>query len=380
MVPNLTAERQALVDAVQDFVAKQCGSAQQRSELTKGDAGRHSTSLYADLAKLGWVGAALPEEYGGSGGTVVDECLVLQELARGGAPLIGMVPSLIVAGAVQKFASEEQKKQILGAISQGVVHAIAMSEPNAGSDVAAMTCSATLNGDTYVVNGQKTWITAAHLADYILLVARSARGERRRDGLTMLHLPADADGVEIRPLPTMAGADVNDVYFDNVRVPVGNVIGEAGGAWRQLMAGLNRERLMMAAQLLGVAQGAFARVTRFVREREQFGSTIGSRQAIRHRLADLAAGIETCEAYVYTVANAVAAQPDRVLSRESSIAKLQATELAKHVTLEGMQMMGGYGYATEFEMEGDVRVALGATIYGGTSEIQREIIAKSYRF
>lgn len=372
---TLTAERQALVDAIRGFCTKECGDPAVRRELTNGGEQPHHEGLYRAVAELGWLGAGISADYGGSGGDLVDECLVLQQLARGAAPVSGIMPSLIVAGAYQAFGSEKQKQQVLPAISAGAVQAIAMSEPEAGSDVAALTCRATRDDGGFLVNGQKTWITNAHFADNILTIVRTQGSESRHHGLSMLEIPTHLPGVDIRPIATMGGAEVNDVYFTDCHVPTDAVVGQEGAAWPQLMAGLNRERLLMASQLLGVAQRAHARLVDFVSERHQFGRTLDQFQAIRHRIADLATEIECCEAFVYTVAERVRTEPS---SRDTSMVKLKATELAKQVTLEGMQLMGGYGYASEYEMEQDVRIALGATIYGGTSEIQREIIAKSY--
>jgi len=159
---------------------------------------------------------------------------------------------------------------------------------------------------------------------------------------------------------------------------VERVLGQEGQAWTQLMAGLNVERLILAAMMLGVGERAFDDTLAYVKERKQFDRPIGSFQALKHRLADLATELECCRLLVYDVARKVDADPERMLPREASMAKLKVTETAKKVALEGMQMMGGYGYASEYDMERHVRTTLVSTIYGGTSEIQREIISKTY--
>jgi alkylation response protein AidB-like acyl-CoA dehydrogenase len=176
----------------------------------------------------------------------------------------------------------------------------------------------------------------------------------------------------------MGGREVNDVFFTDCEVPADRLLGRQDQAWMQLMAGLNKERLIIAAQLLGLAERAFEDTLSYVKERKQFGKPIGSFQVLKHRIADLATEIETARLLVYDVAAKADAEPDKLLPREASMAKLKATETAKRATLEGMQMMGGYGYAREYDMEHHVRVALAATIYGGTNEIQRDIIAKTY--
>ena len=285
--------------------------------------------------------------------------------------------SMISAGAVSRFGPDEQKQEILGGVAGGVVECIAMSEPEAGSDVGNLSCRAERSNGSYVINGQKTWITGAHEAAHILLVCRTTRGENKHQGLSMILVPADAAGVEIRGIETMGGREVNDVFFTDCPVAAERLLGQENQAWMQLMAGLNYERLVIAAQMLGVAERAFDDVLGYVKERKQFGRAIGSFQTIRHRLADLATEIEATRVLIYDVATRVDANPEALFPREASMAKLKATETAKRTALEGMQMMGGYGYACEYDMERHVRIALPSTIYGGTSEIQRDIISKT---
>jgi alkylation response protein AidB-like acyl-CoA dehydrogenase len=253
-----------------------------------------------------------------------------------------------------------------------------MSEPEAGSDVGALSCRAERRNGSYVVNGQKTWISNAHIADHVLLVARTSREGTKHEGLTMLEVPAGAAGMEMHPIDTMGGREVNDLYFTDCELPASALIGTEGEGWMQLMAGLNHERLIIAAQSLGLARRAFADQLQFVKEREQFGRPIGSFQVLKHRIADLATEIECAALLVYDVARKVDENPGAVFPREASMAKLKATEVAKRAALEGMQNMGGYGYATEYDMERHVRGALVTTIFGGTNEIQRDIIGRTY--
>jgi alkylation response protein AidB-like acyl-CoA dehydrogenase len=366
------------VEAIRDFAQRECGTREQRDALTDHGNDPHNQELYERIAALGWLGASIPERYGGSGGGAVDMCLLCEEFARGMIPMGFYAVSMITAGAFERFGTEEQKREILGGIVDGAVEAIAMSEPDSGSDVGSLTCRAERANGEYVINGQKTWITGAHKAKHILLVCRTTRGENKHEGLSMISVPTDLEGLETRLIDTMGGREVNDVFFTDCRVPAERLLGEQDRAWMQLMAGLNHERLIIAAQLLGVAERAFDDTLAYVKERKQFGRPIGSFQALRHRLADLATEIETARLLVYDVAAKTDADPGRLLPREASMAKLKATETAKRVALEGMQMMGGYGYANEYDMQHHVRVALPATIYGGTSEIQRDIIAKTY--
>jgi isovaleryl-CoA dehydrogenase len=374
---TLTDEQRAFVDSIRDFARRECGTREQREALTEQGHEPHNQGLYERMAELGWLGVTIPEEYGGSGGGATELCLLLEEIGRGLIPVGFIGVSMIVAGAVRRFGTEEQKQELLRGIATGRVEAIAMSEPEAGSDVGAISCRAERADGHYLVNGQKTWITAAHAADHILLVCRTERSSDKHAGLSMISVPGGAQGMDIRGIETMAAREVNDVYFADCQVPADRLIGVEGQGWRQLMAGLNHERLILAAQALGIAQRAFDDVLAYVKERKQFGQPIGSFQTIKHRLADLAAELDGTRLLVYDVAAKSDADPDRTLPREASMAKLKATELAKRMTLEGMQMMGGYGYATEYGMEHQVRVALVTTIYGGTSEVQREIIART---
>ena len=376
-VRSLTDEQRAFVEAVRDFANRECGTREQRDALTDHGHEVHNQELYERIAELGWLGVTIPEEYGGSGAGAIELCLLLEEVSRGMIPIGFVGVSMITAGAVRRFGSEEQKQEILGGVVRGRVEAIAMSEPEAGSDVGNLSCRAERSNGSYVINGQKTWITGAQAAEHILLVCRTTRSDDKHDGISMISVPADSEGLEVRGIETMGGREVNDVFFTDCRVPADRLIGEQDQGWRQLMAGLNHERLIIAAQALGMAQRAFDDVLAYVKERKQFARPIGSFQALKHRLADLATEIEATRLLVYDVAARSDANPEVTLPREASMAKLKATELAKRATLEGMQMMGGYGYATEYDMEGQVRTAVVTTIYGGTSEIQREIIART---
>jgi isovaleryl-CoA dehydrogenase len=373
----LTDEQRAFVETIRDFAQRECGTRAQRDTLTDNGREPHNQTIYDRIAELGWLGAAIPETYGGSGGGATDLCLLCEESARGLIPMGFFGVSMITVGAVQRFGTEAQKQEILGGVTRGRVEAIAMSEPEAGSDVANVSCRAERSNGGYVINGQKTWITGAHAADHILLVCRTQRTGNPHEGLSMISVPTDVDGLEIRGIETMGGREVNDVFFTDCYVPAERLLGQQDNGWRQLMAGLNHERLIIAAQALGLAQRAFDDVLAYVKERKQFGRPIGTFQVLKHRLADLATEIESTRLLVYDVAATVDANPQALFPREASMAKLKATEAAKRAALEGMQMMGGYGYAAEYDMEHMVRTAVVMTIYGGTSEIQREIIAKT---
>ena len=377
--PALTDEQAAFRDAIRDFCQRECGTREQRLALTGGDTDSHNNEVYARLAALGWIGVGLPEDYGGGGGGAVEQSILIEETQYGLLPIHALRTSLIVAGNYERGGSEPQKERILRAVCDGRVQAIAMSEPEAGSDVAALRCRAVAGDGGFVINGQKTWCSNARIADQVLLVCRTGATGRKHEGLTMLEVPVGAEGMELRPIPTMGGDETNDVFFTDCVVPTEAVVGDIGGAWKLLMAGLNVERLIIAALMLGHARRALDDLLGYVSRRKQFGRPIGSFQALKHRIADLATEVECCQLLTYAVARKVDEDPTTMLSREASMAKLKVTEVAKRVALEGMQMMGSYGYACEYDMEGHVRKSLVTTILGGTSEIQREIIAKTYR-
>jgi alkylation response protein AidB-like acyl-CoA dehydrogenase len=374
---SLTDEQQDFVAAIRDFCDRECGTRDQRERLTDSFQEHHSFAIYGQMADLGWLGVTIEEEYGGSGGSMLDACLFMEETSRGLAPIAGYATTLIVAGATQRFGTEEQKREILGGIAGGAVEAIAMTEPEAGSDVGALSCSATAVDGGFVLNGQKVFCSNAHISDHILVVARTTRSEDKHAGLTMIWVPRGAEGMEVVPIDTMGGRETNYLYFTDCAAPAEAVLGSVDQGWTQLMAGLNVERLILAATMLGIAQRAFDDVLSYVKERKQFGRPIGSFQALQHRLADLATDLEAARLMTHWVATLTDEDPDRMLPQQASMVKLFVTEVAKRTTLEGMQMMGGYGYSSEYDMERLVRASLVSTIYGGTSEIQRNIIAKT---
>jgi alkylation response protein AidB-like acyl-CoA dehydrogenase len=374
-----TDEQQAFAEAIRDLCARECGTREQRDALTDNGAESHNQALYRRIAELGWAGVAIPEEFGGSGGGLVDQCIYFQEIYRGMAPIAGAGSSHTVAGCYKRFGTDEQKHRMLGRISEGDVMSISISEPEAGSDVGNISCTAKPQDGGYLINGQKTWCSYVQYATHILLVARTSREESRQAGLTMLEIPIDLEGVEYRGIDTMGGREVNDVFFTDAFVPDSAVVGEVGKAWPQVMAGLNGERLVAAAQGIGMAERSLSDLLAYVKERKQFGKAIGTFQALRHRIATLAIELECSRLITYDVAARVDAGRGKPLELAglTSMAKVKVTETAKQIALEGMQMMGGYGYASEYDMERHVRISLAPPIYAGTNEIQREIIAGS---
>jgi len=373
---RLTDEQHSLVATVREFASKECGTREQRLALTDGGKTPTNPEIARKLAGLGFLGLSIPEGYGGSGGGLFDACLFVEELAYNRIPLGSFGVTLIVSHMYLNFATEDLRHEVLGSVVTGTPTAVAMSEPDSGSDVASLRCKAEKVDGGYLINGQKTWISNAHVSEHILLVARTSDTGQKHQGISMISVPTDTPGVEIRPIATL-GLEVNDVFFTDCFVGEDRIVGVEGQGWTQLIAGLNTERVIVGALALGQARRAFDDTLDYVKQREQFGRPVGSFQAMSHRLADLATEIEVTRLLVHDVAQRVDENPGKLMPREASMVKLKATELAKHAALEGMQMMGGMGYTQEAGMEAQLRAAVVGTVVGGTSEIQRDIIAKT---
>jgi alkylation response protein AidB-like acyl-CoA dehydrogenase len=374
---SLTHEQEDFVRAIRDFCARELTDERLR-ELTDDYEDGHSDELAEQMAELGWYGLTIDEQYGGSGGTFLDATLFLEETARGRAPLGGYDVTLIVVGALNRFGTEEQKRDLFGRVTKGGTLAIAMSEPDSGSDVASLKTRARREDGEWLLSGAKMWCSYAHKASHILIVCRSGDpGGSPHEGLSMILVPRDTPGMTLTPIPTLGGKETNEIHLDDVRVPEDALLGVEGNGWTQLMAGLNNERVILGASALGLAQRAFDDALAYAKERKQFGRPVGTFQALQHKFADMATDLAQARLLVRWVARMTDEDPGRMLPQEASMAKLTATELAKRCALEGMQIMGGYGYASEYPMERYLRSAVVTTIYGGTSEIQRNIIAKT---
>ncbi len=273
------------------------------------------------MAELGWLGLSLPEEYGGVGGGLFDACLFVEAMSRERAPLSSFPVTLIVSHTYLKFASESLKRQVLSGVTAGAVTSIAMSEPGSGSDVASLTWRVDKVRGGYLLNGQKTWCSNAHLADYVIVVARSPHSGAKHQGISMFSVPTSHPGLSIQQIDTMGGREVNDIYLTDCLVSEDRLVGVEGQGWSQLIAGLNIERVIIGAMFLGMAQRAFDDTLAYVKQRTQFGRHVGSFQALSHRLADLAADLEAARLLTYHVAQRVDKEPDKLLPREASMVK-----------------------------------------------------------
>lgn len=333
---------------------------------------------YEALADAGYIGLFYPESLGGMGGSYKDITVFLETLGyyyTGIAQAI--TTSAIYAGMhIAKFGSAELQRDIVPHIIAGKAKlALGMSEPGTGSDVAGLKTFATRDGDDYVINGSKVWITCAHVADYIVAIVRTDR-EERHNGISTILVPTNAPGVTIRPLSMLGRrtTHANEVFFDNVRVPASNLFGGEGRAWKNIMSCLGLERLGLAA----ISSGHCFKITEYARDyakdRVQFGQPISQFQAIQHKLADMLIMSENARQATYRVAELLdAGQP---VVAEASIAKIVATENNFKCADIGMQIMGGAGYSNEYDMQIFFRDSRVGPIGGGTNEIQRNILAK----
>lgn len=374
---QFTEEQLSLAEAVRDYCTRNTATVAQRDALTEGGTQTTSRQTLAEMAEFGWLGISLPEEYGGQGGTFVDEVVFLEESSRGLAPVHAYSTGLTVAQTYLRWGNQEQKTRICTNLAAGRLEAISLSEPNTGSDLAGVRCKGARDGDEYVINGQKTWCTAAHLAEHVLLLVREDSSGTRHEGLTLLMVPTSSPGLDMVPIVTMEPHTVNELFFKDVRVPVSAVVGVAGQGWKQLMRGLSVERLIIAAMSLGAAQRSVDDTIAYLQEREAFGVKLATFQALRHRVADLATDIAMARSFVYDVAREIDAGLEDSLASRSAMAKSRCTDIARNAALEGIQMHGGNGFTREYGMEGQLRAAIAPPIYGGANEVQRDIIAKA---
>lgn len=367
---RLTPEQTAFVDAVDAFCARECPPHRLR-ELTDGGTVTHHPDLYARLAATGWLGLTIPEEYGGSGGTLTDLALLTERLAYHRVPVGGHLTTTITLQALVAFGTEEQKKTILPAIVDGTVLSIAITEPGSGSDAASVSTHARRDGDRWLINGEKLYTSNANHASWVLVVTRTDPDTTKHRGITLFMVPMEH--VEVTRLDMLGHIDTTITRYVDVPVTDAERVGELNQGWGALVRGLNSERVILGADALGIGQRAFDDTVRYVKEREQFGQPIARFQAIQHGLAESATRLLAARLLVAHTAGLM--DDGEPAPAEASMTKLLATEVAKDVSQQGMQFLGGMGYSMEHDMQSYVRDTLVMTIFGGTSQIQKNIIA-----
>jgi acyl-CoA dehydrogenase len=337
--------------------------------------------LLRKLADLGTMGITIPKEYGGSGLGITDLCIVSEELATAsvsvamcvGTPSFGAVP-------IHELGTAEQKQKHLPRIAEGKEKwSLALTEPGGGTDIlGAISTTAARNGDHYVVNGAKMFITGAHVADYLTTVVITDKTVERKKGLSVLIIDARSPGVTIRPIRKlgMHACGVNEIHFDEVRVPVENRLGQENKGWYQLLGTLNPERIATSVLSLGIAKAAFRYALQYSQERKAFGKTIGSFQILQHYLADIAIEIENARNLIYKCA--ALCDAGKKYDVEAAMAKIVACRASELAARHGMEIMGGYGFTMEFDMQRHFRDYKQMMFSPISDEMAKNYIAQSF--
>ena len=334
-----------------------------------------------EAAKMGLLGAQIPMEYGGAGYDALDVAIIIEGLYAADPGVGGSVLGTAFGSeAIVAFGTEEQKEEYLPPIAEGeAIMGSAISEPDTGSDVSSVSTTAEKDGDEWVVSGNKMWITNGSVGDYFVVLCRTdPEAEGRYNGFSQIVVEADRDGFEADKITGKMGiraSDTAELIFDNVRVPEENLVGTEGTGFLQQMEFFDETRTQVAAQAVGMAKGAAERALEYSQQREQFGQPIGEFQAIQHKLAEMHTDIEAARMLTYKSAWSVD-DLDEQLTTLASMAKEYASRVAVDVTNEAVQIHGGSGYVNDFDVERFYRDAKITQIYEGTTEIQKNIIAR----
>ena len=314
--------------------------------------------FYAEVARGGWLGVAIPEQYGGSGLGITEAALVMREVAgSGGAMAAASAIHLSIFGVspLVFHGSEEQKRRFLPEVVSGKLHvAFAVTEPDAGNDITHIQTAARRDGDNYVINGRKVFTTKAREAQRMLLLTRTTPFEqvqKKTDGMSLFFAELEPEAVEVRELHKLgrAAVDTNMLFIDNLRVAVSDLVGGEGRGFHCLLDGLNPERILVSAEAIGIGRAALARAVRYAKERVVFGRPIGQNQAIAHPLADVYAKLEAAEMLMLKAAWLF--DHRKPCGPEANMAKLRAADAAFEACDRAVQTLGGYGYIREYDVE-----------------------------
>jgi alkylation response protein AidB-like acyl-CoA dehydrogenase len=332
------------------------------------------------LAKSDLCGVYIDEKYGGLGGGVFDLCLVTEELSKACAGIaLSVAATALGIFPVILSGTEEQKQKYLPDVAAGKkLASFAITEPDAGSDVSAMQTTAKKEGDFYILNGTKQWITNAGEAEIYTVIAMTDKSRGPR-GASAFIVEKDFPGISFGKKENKMGirsSATREVILEDCKVPKENLLGGEGRGFMVAMKNFDHSRPGVGAQALGIAQGALDRAVQYTKERSQFGKTISSFQGIQFMLADMATQIEAARALIYSVAKAIDSG-QKSFAKESAMAKLFASDVAMRVTTDAVQIFGGYGYMKEYPIEKMMRDAKITQIYEGTNQIQRNIIAQA---
>ncbi|USZ73575.1 acyl-CoA dehydrogenase family protein [Natronosalvus halobius] len=364
-IPIDTVELSAQQHLVQDSIRGICSEFDEEYWRQKDRDGEYPSEFAEMLADGGWFGILIPEEYGGAGMGTPETVVMFEEIAANGG---GFSAAQAIHGGIYnsaplvKYGSEELKEDLLPRVAEGetAIQSFGLTEPNAGSDSTAMETTAERDGDEYVINGQKIWISRVDESDYILLMARTTPREevdKRTRGISMflvdIENALDGGGLEMKSIPKTASNFVHsfELWFNDLRIPAENLVGEEGNGFYQMLDGLNEERLVIAAECIGLGELAIDSGVRYAREREVFGRQIGKNQAIQHPFAEAYANVQAAKSLTYTAANAVANGSEREIGTRANMAKFLAAEAAFDAADAAVQAHGGFGVAREYDVE-----------------------------
>ncbi|MFO7155864.1 MAG: acyl-CoA dehydrogenase family protein [Pseudomonadota bacterium] len=377
----LTSDHHAIREAVRDFVKSEVEPIADRLD---NEGAEIPHELVRKMAELGYFGLIFSPDYGGSGLDCLSMAIVTEELSRGWLSVGSVMTRMLITGTlIEANGTAEQKREWLPRLCSGeVLAAAAFTEPQAGSDAAAVRTRAQKNGNRYLVTGEKAWCTFANRANVLCTLVRTDPSQPKHKGLSILLVPKPGDAFDPPrlsgdPIPTIGYKGMNsyNVAFDNYEVPAENLLGlEEGKGFYQLMATYEYARIQTAARAVGVAQAALDAAIRYAQEREQFGQPIAKFQVIRHKLAHALTEIEAARQLTYHAC--MMKDTGKRCDLEAGMAKAFAAEMAERVTSECLQIFGGYGYSREFPAQRYWRDARVFRIFEGTSEIQYEVIAR----
>lgn len=376
MIFKLSEEQEMIRKTVRDFAESEV--APKAAEMDEKE--DYDWSLWDQMAEMGLTGIPFSEEYGGAGMDNLSYAIAVEELARvcGSTSVLISAHTSLCAWPIYHFGTEEQKKKYLTPLAEGkTVGAMGLTEPSAGSDAGSLKLTAKLDGDDYVLNGTKIFITNAYKADTYVIIASTDRSKGHK-GTAAFIVEKGTPGFTFGKKEHKMGIRASYTYelvFENCRVPKENMLGQDGMGFKIVMATLDGGRIGIASQALGLAQGAFDQALEYSKQREQFGKPISANQGIQWMLADMATRIEAARLLIYQAA--YLKDNGMPYSKESAMAKLYASEVAMWVTTKAVQIHGGYGYSREYPVERMMRDAKITEIYEGTSEVQRIVIAAS---
>ena len=361
-------------DAVRDFAEAEVAP----RVMSMDEAGKIDPDLIRQLFELGLMGVEIPESMGGTGATFFTSVLVVEELSRVD-PSVGVlvdVQNTLVINALKRWATDEQQSRLFPCMADDLVGAYALSEAGSGSDAFALSCRAVQDGDDWVLNGQKLWITNGDDAGLFIVFATVDPDAGYR-GITAFLVERDAPGFSVGKKEDKLGiraSSTTELVLEDVRVSADDVLGDVGVGYKVAIETLNEGRIGIGAQMVGLAQGALDHTIRYVKEREQFGRPIGQFQGVQFQLADMATNIEAARLLVYNAARLKdAGQP---FLTQAAMAKLFASEMAQRVASTCIDLHGGYGFTKEYPVEKLYRDAKIGTIYEGTTNMQLQTIAK----